>query len=345
MKNRGIVILACFLCLMTGCGKADKLSNYEEGVKALEESKYEDAAGSFGLSAAENKKAAESYRGEGIAYLKQSNLAEAITSFQSALEHVDSKKEALKKDILFYLASAQYRAENYQDTLGTCDRILEMGSDKKAYFLRGAVNLYLNSYEETSADFDKVIAKSTDYEDYLNIFRVYQEHDMKADGDKFLEKALEITGKDSENALNRGRVYYYLEDYDNAKKQLTKSLNEGNKEAALFLGKVYVALDDISNARAMYQQYLDDKDKSAKGYNGLAYCDIADGKYDSALENIQKGLDLNEEEEKQGLLYNEVIAYEKKLDYATAKAKLAEYIARYPEDEVAVKENVFLQTR
>ena len=80
----------------------------------------------------------------------------------------------------------------------------------------------------------------------------------------------------------------------------------------LLLGMVYRAQGDTSNARSMYQQYVsaDDSDP-AKGYNGLALCDMDDGSYDSALENISKGLEDASTEEMQDLLFNEIVVYEK----------------------------------
>ena len=73
----------------------------------------------------------------------------------------------------------------------------------------------------------------------------------------------------------------------------------------------------------------------------MAYCDILDGDYDSALSNIQKGLDTGDQDERQALLFNEIVAYEKKMDYASAKEKIAAYLEAYPTDERAVKENYF----
>ena len=66
----------------------------------------------------------------------------------------------------------------------------------------------------------------------------------------------------------------------------------------------------------------------------MAYCDILDGDYDSALSNIQKGLDTGDQDEKQALLFNEIVAYE-----------ITAYLEAYPTDERAVKENYFLETR
>ena len=47
----------------------------------------------------------------------------------------------------------------------------------------------------------------------------------------------------------------------------------------------------------------------------------------------------------QELYFNEIVAYERKLDFATAKAKAQEYIQNYPSDEAGQKEWVFLSTR
>ena len=48
---------------------------------------------------------------------------------------------------------------------------------------------------------------------------------------------------------------------------------------------------------------------------------------------------------KQDLLFNEIVAYEKKLDFQTAKAKAEAYVALYPSDEQGQKEYEFLSTR
>ena len=70
------------------------------------------------------------------------------------------------------------------------------------------------------------------------------------------------------------------------------------------------------------RKYLSENENGGKAYNGLAVCDIYEKDYDGALANIQKGLSLSGEEDKRGLLYNEIVAYEYKLDFLTAKAKM-----------------------
>ena len=125
------------------------------------------------------------------------------------------------------------------------------------------------------------------------------------------------------------------------------SSHKGNKtEATLILGMVYMAQGDTSNARSFYQQYIDaDGDDPAKGYNGLALCDISDGDYDSALQNISQGLGDATSDEMRDLLFNEIVVYEKKLDLSTALSKAQEYVQTFKDDDAAAKELTFLQSR
>ena len=77
------------------------------------------------------------------------------------------------------------------------------------------------------------------------------------------------------------------------------------------------------------------------------------GDYAKGLEYIQSGLamaDASDSGEADDSLiremeYNEIICYEQQSDWENAKAKIAEYISKYPDDEAAQKEAEFLQTR
>ena len=113
----------------------------------------------------------------------------------------------------------------------------------------------------------------------------------------------------------------------------------------LLLSRVYMKQDDTAHARQLYQQYMDKYGETPEAYNGIVLCDIADEDYDSALSNIEKGLALKEEKGKQDLYYNEIVVYEKKLDFETAKEKAGEYVKNYPSDEAGLRENNFLKTR
>ena len=136
-----------------------------------------------------------------------------------------------------------------------------------------------------------------------------------------------------------------MEDYENAQKELTEAIEKESTEALILLGMVYTEQGDTENARTMYQQYINEAENGAKGYNGLALCDIAEGDYDSALSNISSGIPSATTEEMQSLLFNEIVVYEEKLDFATAQQKAQEYVEMFPDDTAAQKELAFLKTR
>ena len=47
----------------------------------------------------------------------------------------------------------------------------------------------------------------------------------------------------------------------------------------------------------------------------------------------------------QSLMFNEVVAYEYLLDFKKAASLMKEYLDRYPDDEAAQREYIFLSTR
>ena len=304
--RRSLIVGGCLLCLLTGCA-GNQNSNYEQGALDLENKEYESAIENFELAVAEKEHTAEALRGEGIAYLRFGNYEEAEKAFSSALKKAEKSKTEVKTDILSYLSSVEYKLADYESSLKHAEALMDLKESKEAHFLKGSAELHLDQYDDAKEDFSKVIEKSEDYDDYLQVYKVYADYDLKADGASYLEQALEIDGTGKEDAYNKGRIYYYLEEYDKAKEELSSSYEDGYKDAAIYLGKVYAELGDIDNAKSMYQECLNEKGYQAKAYNGLAYCNILEEDYASALKNIQKGLDAGDEEEKQGLLFNEIL--------------------------------------
>ena len=72
---------------------------------------------------------------------------------------------------------------------------------------------------------------------------------------------------------------------------------------------------------------------------------LEQGDYDDALTYIQMALSLEGDKDEQLLRRNEILAYENKKDFASAKTKMESYVADYPDDAAAAREYQFLQTR
>ena len=348
MRNKKIIcLLAAGLgaLLLTGCG-GENQKTYEQANADLEEANYDYALNEYQACISAGYKLAQSYRGSGIVKLRTGDYQGAIDDLTNALNDEKTGKSD-RKDLLEYRAAAELKAELYDQAMADCQTLAEDYSlNANDYYLTGCVALAMDSYDEASSNFTEAYGEDATYDRAIQIYEAYLEKDMEADGTRYLEAALKTEAKNAEDYCNRGKVYYYMEDYSNAQKELTEAVNQKSTEGMLLLGMVYRAQGDTSNARSMYQQYVSEDDSEpAKGYNGLALCDMDDGSYDSALENISKGLEDASTEEMQDLLFNEIVVYEKKLDFSTALSKMQEYIKMFPDDENAAKELTFLQSR
>ena len=348
MKNKRIVwMLTAGLTfgMLTGCGGEEK-KTYDQACADLAQGSYDYALQGYQSSITAGYKTAEAYRGAGIANIHLGNYQDAIDSLTNGLNDEKAGK-ALKKDMLAYRATAELKSGLHDAAMADCQTLAESYSmDAETYYLTGCVALAMDSYDEASSNFTEAYGEDATYDRAIQIYEAYLEKDMEADGTRYLEAALKTEPKNAEDYCNRGKVYYYMEDYSNAQKELTEAVNQKSTEGMLLLGMVYRAQGDTSNARSMYQQYVSaDGSDPAKGYNGLSLCDMDDGSYDSAVENISKGLEDASTEEMQDLLFNEIVVYEKKLDFSTALSKMQEYIKMFPDDENAAKELTFLQSR
>ena len=321
-KKRLFLTAVCLsLGLLTGCNVGDT-KNYKQAAQDLEQGNYEAALEEYETAISEGVKPAQSYRGAGVAKLKLGNYEEAITYFNDALK-CDKVGKALKKDILSYRAVAYLKVKDYEAALEDCQTLAEnYKMDADLYFLTGETALAMDSYEEASANFEQAYGEDATY-----------------------DRAMSGTAKNAEDHCDRGRVYYYMDDYENAESELKQAIDGDNTEALVLLGMVYMDKGDSANAKAMFQQYVSQAENGAKGFNGLALCDIEDGDYDSALSDIESGIHEAGAEDMQSLLFNEIVVYEKKLDFQTALQKAQEYLELYPEDKTVKKELAFLKTR
>lgn len=346
MTGKRTAILA-FLCgaalLSAACGGAAEPGAYEEGLAALDRQAYAEALAYF-QEAAGNGREAEAYRMEGITYLRMQDYGHAGTLLEMSLDAMEHKNSAFERDIAYYQAEAYAGAGDTDRALEIYTELIGKDGEAQAYFQRGRLYLDRQMEAEAQEDFENSLKKDPGYDNYINVYLVYAQKNRKADGAAFLEKAVVQEPENTEERYQQGRIYYYLEEYEKAEAVLSQAAEEDDR-AVLLLGKIYLETQETDSARNLYQKYQEKDSESAEAYNGLALCDIADENYDSALEQIQNGLKYADGEERETLLFNEIVAYEKKLDFASAKEKMTAFLAEYPENEEAVRENQFLQSR
>jgi tetratricopeptide (TPR) repeat protein len=344
----GLIIL---LVMLTGCGsKATQEVLYtEQGMTAIESGNYDEALIDFETAASQGEEEQLVYRGKGIAYIGKGEYEPAIENLKLVLKKAKGKVTDLEIDTSYYLALAQYKNSDREGAIKTYSNILAFkDKDSKGYYLRGTVYLANGELDNATSDFDNAIyCDTSDYEMYINIFNNLSNKGYVAEGQDYLNQALELV-ESKDDGLNKGMIYYYLGDTDNALTQLTKAKEAGNNKSLLFLGKVYQLLEDNISAVSLYEEYIASSE-STEGfgavYNIIGLCKMEEESYEEARTNFRAGIALNESDSIKELLFNEIVACEYLSDFTTAAQKMQEYMNQYSDDSTAQREYDFLKTR
>ena len=285
------------------------------------------------------------YREEGIAYLEAGKYEDALKSFQLSLDESLGAIDETTLDVCFYKAKAQYLSGDMEGALNTYDSIIAYNNSPKAYFLRGNLYYTLGKEEEALSSYKKATEiESTDYELYIGIYEILMQKGKEQDGKAYLSQALKITEQDANDKLQKGRVHFLLGEYEKAIALLEEAAIS-EVDANYYLSEAYEAIGDRASADKYLNSYLQsDKVDSYRLYE-VGEMQMKDTKYELAIICFQKALELEVIPNKQQIMRRLVNAYEACYDFSSAKKCMAEYVAEYPEDEEAMKEYIFLQTR
>lgn len=300
----------------------------------------------FGLASCGDKTDyKELYRREGIAKMDAKDYTGAIDSFLNALSQGHGAIQKTDYDINYYLGYAYYKNGDYEKAISTYDAILSLKpKEVDAHYYRALCELAVG--DRDSADEDFLFYTKSDpknYDLYLDVYFCMVDAGYKTDATSYLQAAMDNATNLSD--YDAGRMYYYLGDYSNARVSLEKAKNTDDPETYLMLGKTYEAIGDYQYAATLYKEYLNARGNNAAVYNQLGVCCMTTGDYEGALSAFESGLNLGDSSWEQKFLYNEAVTYEYMLDFETAYTKMGEYLEKYPKDEDAQREYVFLSTR
>lgn len=339
------MILASMLMFLSGCAARGDSGSYAAACRLMKKKDYTGALSGFQEALKNDGRDAECYRMEGIIYLDMNDCTHAVTLLKKSLQAAGAKNEKFAVDVRCYLAKAYLGLGKAEEATKVYDALIKDYDSAKAYFLRASYELDSAQDEKAAKDFKGSLKADGSAQNYIDVYLAYAGRNRSADGAKFLSAAVKEEPKDTDESYQQGRIYYYLEDYKKAEKVLKKAVDGGSTNAAALLGRTYLENKDIKAARALYNKCKKTEQSCACACNGLALCDIAEGNYDDALSDIEKGLKKKDGNERENLMFNRIVAYEKKQDFASAKNRMADFLKEYPDNAEAVRENTFLQSR
>ena len=346
-KAGSFILFGLIIVVLQGCAGNKPGENTKLGMTAVEQLKYDEALTHFTAATEAGESPVYVQRGMGLAYMGQTDYETALVCFQAALENGGTKPGDIDYDMNYYMAVCYYKLERYEEALDRYNAIIAL-RDKEvdAYVQRGIVQLKLNKHDEALTDFNKAIAlDKDDYSLYIDIFSALKENGYEAEATEYLNIAME-EGDKKMSSYDKGRIYFYQENYTYARNYLEQARSDGNKteEVLLLLGQSYEALNDRAYALTLYSEYVAEN-PSAAIYNQMGLCYAAMEDYENARISFEKGLNVEGNACRQELSYNRIVAYENLGDFESAKKYMKEYLKAYPDDERAQRENDFLQTR
>lgn len=346
-NQKSILAVIALLSAVAFCGCATAGdSAIGKVTAAINEGNYSEAESiaSGVIGKGENDKALLRLRG--IARLGEGQYDPAISDFVASLGLSNGIVNSSDIDTSFYLATAEFKNGDLKASETTLSAIAGIRpKDERAYYLRGKVKLAGGDKTGAMVDFDKAIGLApTKYDYYIGIFEELAGAGYEDEGKNYLEKAYSAGNKLS--SYNKGVIEYYMESYTDARNDLENAKKSDESESViLYLAKTYEALGDNGYAQNLLETFALSNSGCGKVYAELAYLKLSQEDYEGALSTIETGLTSGGGEGTKGLMFNKIVAYENLYDFDNAKTAMEEYLALYPDDSVALRENVFLSSR
>ncbi|QNM05537.1 tetratricopeptide repeat protein [Qiania dongpingensis] len=290
------------------------------------------------------------YRAMGIVYYQEENYEEAVHYFEAALNVLgtEKKQEELRTDICLYKAEAESRNGNHEAAVEDYGTLIS-GDEKNPeyYFLRGKAYAASGDLDNAKSDFDKVKDLApADMDYYVDMYLTLEENGRAEDGIPYLETALGLKAKSSEEQRNRGAIQYLLGNYEEARTELEQvKEEERDGNTWIYLGLACEALGDGEAANHAFEQALAGASSKSSVYYQMALCQMRLENYQQALSDAQSGISENDGSLIQELSYVEAACYEYLGDFQTALQKFTAYRDTYGSNEKIDHEIAFLETR
>lgn len=287
-----------------------------------------------------------SYRQKGIGLMENGKYEEALVEFQNALDMSLGEIEETEIDICFYKAEAQYQLGDIEGAMKTYTSILAVEENAKAYFLRGNLYYSLGNEENALNDYAAAIENEPEeYELYIGVYEALTAHGRDQEALEYLNQALEIKGNTAYDKMQKGRIQFLLGESDTAISLLEEAIKGKETEAYFYLAEIQESLGDTQAALENITAYTESENVDSYNLFQVANMQLGKGNYTMAIQCLNQALTLETVPNKQMILKTLIIAHEQNHDFDKAKELMAEYVEAYPDDEEALREYTFLETR
>lgn len=330
---------------LSGCNTNKSTENIKQGFEAITALEYEEALTFFASAAEAGEDVQQISRGQGIAYLGLAKYEESIEQFITALSYSNEFVDDFDFDTNYYLATAYFKNGQIQEAGKIYSAILDLRDDREAHYLRGVVYLEEDRLNDAKADFDIALSKdSTDYDMRIEIAKALMEKGYEEEGKAYLQAALGSNEKKISD-YDKGRLSYYMGDYETARNYLESAKGNKNAENVLLLGQTYEKLGDFNYAASIYSNFLTENPEHVIIFNRLGMCKLQAGDAESALSYFEQALALEDPSMAQVLKFNQIVAYEYLGEFDQASVLMKNYLMLYPDDKDALREYEFLKSR
>ena len=347
LKKKSVLALVMLagMLVFAGCNTNKSTENIKLGFEAITALKYEEALSCFIRALEANENPQEIARGQGIAYLGLAKYEEAVEQFLIALSYSDEYVDDFDFDTNYYLAIAYFKNGQISEAEKVYTAILNLRDDREARYLRGIVFLEEDKLATAKEDFNIALSKDNgDYDMRIEIAQALMEKGYDSEAKSYLQAALGNNEKKISD-YDKGRLSYYMGDYENARNYLESTRENKNAEAVLLLGQTYEKMGDYNYAASVYSNYLTSNPNHVILLNRLGMCKLQAGDAKSALEYFEQALSLEDTSMTQVLKYNQIVAYEYLGEFDQANVLMRNYLQIYPDDKEALREYEFLKTR
>ncbi len=339
--------LTGMLCLgIAGCSLKKKEDYMQTAIQQIENFEYEEALLTLEEAQKTGGDVQEIARARGIALAGLTRYEEAIVSYVEALSYSSIFPSLVDYDLNYYLAEAYEKTGNHEKAIATYSNILALKPNEvDAHFLRGRLYLMGGEYEKALTDFNRTVAlDKSGYDLRIEIAGLLNSAGYEEEGLRYLQEFLAENEKKL-SEYDKGRIYYYMGDYESAKLCLEKVKANDSEQAVLLLGKSYEQLGDYNYATSVYKNYVDEHPEAAEIFNQLGLCKMKSGEYDEALSAFRSAANVENSGMERTLEFNQIVACEYTGNFKQAAVLMESYLKKYPDDEAALREYEFLKTR